>query len=213
MTVSVEVVSDVVCPFCFIGARNLDLALERRPDVAVDVVFRPFLLDPSLPSGGDDLRARLRAKFGAEPEPMFRRVEGMAQAAGLPLDFAKVRRYPSTVLAHTLLRRAAEAPQGHALQRDLARALFRAYFLEERDIGDVETLASIASAHGITADDARGWLTDEREREATRVAAAEQSRRGVRGVPFFVFGDRYAVSGAQPPEVLVQALERAQSEA
>ncbi|MFO0668976.1 MAG: DsbA family oxidoreductase [Polyangiaceae bacterium] len=213
MTVLVEVVSDVVCPWCFIGTANLEAALRSRADVPVDVVFRPFMLDASTPAAGDDLRARLRAKFGADPEPMFRRVESVARAAGLPLDFEKVRRWPSTLGAHTILRHVGATSAGHAAQRALAKAFFEAYFLEGSDIGAIEELVRIAAAHGVSDADARAWITDPAELEATREAALAEARRGVRGVPFFVFAGRYAVSGAQPPEVLAAALDRAREDA
>src|SRR5688572_17419924 len=92
----IEVVSDVVCPWCLIGSRRLDLALAQLPEVKADVVFRPFLLDPALPAQGDDLRSRLRRKFG-DPEPLFRRVEKVARADGIDLDFSRVGRYASTL--------------------------------------------------------------------------------------------------------------------
>jgi predicted DsbA family dithiol-disulfide isomerase len=204
-SLTIDVVSDVICPWCFIGSRRLDLALAELPDIHADVAYRPYLLDPSTPPEGVDLRARLRAKYGGDPESMFAQVESAARATGIPLDFARVTRWPSTVGAHTLLRWA--GPRG--TQRALVGALFDAYFLRGLDIGDPEVIATIASEHAFGADEASALARDEAERERTREEAAEAVAGGVRGVPFFVFAGRFAVGGAQPSAVLRTAIERA----
>ena len=200
----IEIVSDVVCPWCFLGTRRLEQALALPPAVDATVTYRPFLLDPSTPVSGADLRARLQAKFG-DPEVMFLRVEAAAHASGIPLDFAKVQRYPSTVAAHTLLRHA--LPRG--TQRALADALFTAYFLDGRDIGEVETLAAIATFHGFTAREASAVCGDESELAATRAEAARMTTRGIAGVPFTIVGGRVAVAGAQPIATYRRAIEKA----
>jgi predicted DsbA family dithiol-disulfide isomerase len=203
---AIDVVSDVICPWCFIGSRRLDQALgSLPPDVRAEVTFHPFLLDPSTPPEGADLRQRLRAKYGVDPERMFAQVESAARSSGIPLDFSKVRKTPSTIGAHTLLRHA----PAKGTQRALLGALFEAYFLDGRDIGDPGVLAAIAAAHGFGEDEALALVRDEDEREQTRQEAAESAAGGIRGVPFFVFAGRFAVSGAQPPELLRAAAERA----
>jgi predicted DsbA family dithiol-disulfide isomerase len=201
----IDVVSDVICPWCFIGSRRLDQALEALPGVEATVTYRPFLLDPSTPAEGADLRQRLRAKYGMDPEAMFGRVEAAARSSGIPLDFSKVRRTPWTIPAHTLLRHAI----AKGTQRALLKALFEAYFLEGRDIGEPDVLASLASRHGFEVDEAVRIARDDRELEQTREESAEAAAQGIRGVPFFVFDGRLAVSGAQTPEVLRAAIERA----
>jgi predicted DsbA family dithiol-disulfide isomerase len=206
----IDIVSDVICPWCFIGSRRLEQALAPPPDgVEVGVTYRPFLLDPSTPKEGADLRERLRAKYGADPEKMFANVEAAARSSGIPLDFSKVRRTPSTIAAHTLLRHAIDK----GTQAALARALFEGYFLEGRDIGDADVLAAIAGSHGFEADEAIRIVRDEGELARTREEAAEAATSGVRGVPFFVLGGRLAVSGAQSVEVLRGAIGRAIAEA
>jgi len=214
---SIDIVSDVICPWCFIGHKRLDQALESLPAHAggippgspgpleTKVTFHPFLLDPSIPPEGADLRARLRAKYGGDPEKMFANVEAAARSAGIALDFAKVRRTPPTIPAHTLLRHALE----RGTQRALVDAFFRAYFLEGKDLGDVSVLAGVASQHGFDAAEAARLATDETELDATRAEAQEMVSRGIQGVPFFVFGGKVAVSGAQPPEVLRGAIAKA----
>jgi predicted DsbA family dithiol-disulfide isomerase len=185
----IEVVSDFVCPWCFIGTHRLEQALAGKEARTAIVSYRPFLLDPRIPPEGVDLRDTLRKKFGGDPEPMFGRVEAAARDAGIALDFSKVRRYPSTVRAHALVRRAKDP-------RALANALFEAYFLQGRDIGSTEVLAELAGSADL----------EESELQRVRDEAREASAEGITGVPFFVFGDKIAVSGAQPPEVFQKAL-------
>jgi predicted DsbA family dithiol-disulfide isomerase len=206
-TLSIDLFSDVVCPWCYIGAAHLEAALRTlaAQEISVAVAHHPYLLDPDTPPGGVDLRARLRAKYGGDPGRLFARVEEAGRAAGLALDFARTTRAYSTVGAHTLLRHA--APRG--TQPALARALFAGYFDEARDIGDPEVLAAIGAGHGFAADEARALSGDEDERALTRRLAAAAVARGVRGVPLFVFNQRVALSGAQPPEALVEAARAA----
>jgi predicted DsbA family dithiol-disulfide isomerase len=200
----VTIVSDIVCPWCLIGTRRLDEAIASLPDLDVTLHFRPFLLDPSTPDEGRDLRENLRRKFG-DPEPMFRRVEAAAKESGIPLDFAKVKRSVSTIPAHTLLRHAEEK----GTQAALKRALLGAYFLEGRDVSDEKELSAIASSHGFSASEVHALLTSEDEKKATREEADRARREGVTGVPFFVLDGRYAISGAQPVAIFRRALEQA----
>jgi len=206
-SLDIDLISDVVCPWCLIGTRHLDLALAELPDVEATVRFRPFLLDPGTPPEGVDLRERLKKKYGGDPDAMFGRVEGAARAAGIPLDFSKIRRSVNTVRAHTLLRAALDG--GAKAQGELARALFDAYFLEGRDIGQVDVLASLAAAHGLDEATARHVVTDDVQLAQTRKEATEAAAQGITGVPFFILDGRLALSGAQPPATLRAAIERA----
>jgi predicted DsbA family dithiol-disulfide isomerase len=202
---TVDIVSDIVCPWCLIGVRRMDQAIEALGGVEASITFHPFLLDPSTPDEGTDLRDRLRRKYGVDPETMFGRVEAAARESGIPLDFAKVRRTVPTVRAHTLLRHAL----GKGTQRALKRALLDAYFLEGRDVGDVDVLASLAAAHGFGEDEARALMRDEDELAETRAEAARAAEEGVTGVPFFILGGRLAFSGAQPVDAMKNALRQA----
>jgi predicted DsbA family dithiol-disulfide isomerase len=204
---SIEVVSDLVCPWCFIGSRRLEEALSRVPQLEVDVEYLPFLLDPTLPPEGADLRERLAKRFGAEPSTMFTRVEEAARSSGIPLDFQVVRRFSNTLGAHTLIAAARE----RGTQRALVNALFAAYFLEGVDLSDEHALTRIATAHGFGEEEALERLRDESARGAARALAADLASQGIGGVPFFIFGERLAVSGAQPVEVLIEAITRASS--
>lgn len=201
---AIQVVSDVVCPWCFIGHRRLQQAVAAL-DVDADITFLPFLLDPTTPPEGEDLRERLRRKYGGDPDQMFGRVEQAAASSGIALDFSKVRRSCSTVDAHTLLRHAL----AKGTQKALADALFTAYFQAGRDIGARAELREIAAPHGFTAEAVDALLDREEERTRTRAEAAELAAQGISGVPFFIFGGKLAVSGAQPPEVMRSAIEQA----
>ncbi|CAN5730341.1 DsbA family oxidoreductase [soil metagenome] len=208
MPLSIAIVSDVVCPWCLIGTSRLEKALESFPDLEVEITYLPFLLDPSTPPEGADLRERLRKKYGGDPEAMFGRVEAAARKNGVMLDFAKVRRSANTIKAHTLLRHALEK----GTQRAFAKALFGAYFLEGRDIGEDDVLASVASGHGFTAAEVKAILDDPAELKATRDEASAMSQQGIDGVPFFILGEKLALPGAQPVEVFRQAIEQAKKE-
>jgi predicted DsbA family dithiol-disulfide isomerase len=203
---TIDVISDIVCPWCFIGTRRLDLALASLPQpIEATVVYRPFLLDPSTPPDGEDLRERLGRKLGMDPEPMFERVEAAARESGIPLDFSKVRRSVSTARAHVLLRHALEK----GTQRALAGALFEAYFLDGLDVGRVDVLAAIGARHGFAVDEVEATLLDPAELALTLDEARAVAAQGVQGVPYFVFRRRFAVSGAQTPEVFRAAIARA----
>ena len=204
-TLHVDVLSDVVCPWCLIACRRLELAAERLgSEASVDFELHPFLLDPSVPPEGSDLRDHLRRKFG-DPEPMFRRIEKLAREDGIDLDFERIRRFSSTVRAHTLIRAAREK----GTQWQLGRAIFAAYFVEGRDIADLGVLCGLASSHGFSADEARTLLSDRDALATTLLAARAASERGIRGVPFIMFMDGRAISGAQSVEVFEKALRDA----
>lgn len=207
-TISIDVVSDVVCPWCLIGLRRLERALEEMPDVSAELRLHPFLLDPSAPEGGVDLREHLRKKYGRDPSEMFRVVESAARESGILLDFSKVTRGYPTTRAHVLLRHAASK----GTQWKLKQSLLAAYFLEGRDIGDVDVLAGLATDHGFDEEEARALLRDDAELRKTREEAADIAARGIGGVPFFLFAGRLAVSGAQRVETLKEVVERALAE-
>jgi predicted DsbA family dithiol-disulfide isomerase len=199
----IDVVSDVMCPWCYIGAKRLSTALEGA-GVDAELRYHPFLLDASLPEEGVDLRERLQKKYGADPARMFERVESEARSAGIPMDFTKIIRSYPTVHAHTLLRHAAR----RGTQRALADALFASYFLLGRNVADAEVLADIAAPHGFTRTEVKALVGDERERAQT-VAEAESARQqGVSGVPLYVLDGKLALSGAQRVEQFRAAIER-----
>jgi predicted DsbA family dithiol-disulfide isomerase len=204
-SLSVDIVSDVVCPWCYIGVTRLEAALEALPKpIRTTLRYRPYLLDPSTPPEGADLRAMLLRRFGTDPEKLLAEVETAARRAGIPLDYSKVRREVPTVGAHTLLRHAI----AKGTQPALAKALFSAYFLDGRDVGRSDVLTEVARKHGFDAREADTLLRDEAELAATRQEAAIE-RQEVKGVPFFVFGGRVGVSGAELPDVFQAAIAQA----
>jgi predicted DsbA family dithiol-disulfide isomerase len=213
MSLSVEIWSDVVCPWCYIGKRRFEAALERfahRDDV--EVSFRSFELDPEAPVTPEGSGAeRLAAKYGVsleEAQAMNARVTGVAAEDGLDfhLDIA---RGGNTFDAHRLLHLAA----AHGLQVEAKERLMRAYFTEGEPISDRETLVRLVAEVGVDADEARAVLASDRYTAEVRDDEQLGAQLGIRGVPFFVLGRRYGVSGAQPADALLQALEQAWEDA
>jgi predicted DsbA family dithiol-disulfide isomerase len=205
-SITVDIISDVVCPWCFIGLHRLQVAM-RLFDVPVDFTlrFHPYLLDASVPESGERIADRIRARYqGADPEPMFDRVNEAARESGLDLD---VRRQPTTyptLKAHTLLRLAAV----HDVQLAVAHALFRTHFMEAGNVSDNAALVRIAADCGMDAELAASAIASERALAQTKAEAAHLADSGVRGVPFFLFGGKLAVSGAQPVPALMQAMRQ-----
>jgi predicted DsbA family dithiol-disulfide isomerase len=202
---------DVVCPWCFVGNERLERVLAARApgEPPVVVHHRPFLLDPDTPAEGRDIPSMLRQRYGADPRRLWARVEGEARKSGFELDLSRQPRMVRTIRAHTLVRHA--APRGTA--RALVRALFQAYFGDARNVDDPAVLADVASRHGFSADEAARLAGDEAELAVTARAAEEAVAAGITGVPFYVLGNRYAISGAQPEVVLTEALRRAAEDA
>ncbi len=200
----IRVVSDFVCPWCLIGSRRLEIALEDQTDVAPTWTYEPFLLDPSTPEEGADLRDRLRRKYG-DPEPLFRRVEAAARESGIELDFSKIRRSVPTLRAHTLSRHAV----AKGTQRAFAKDVFEAYFVHGRDISAMDVLLDVAGRHQFPEKEALAILESPAELARTRDEAAAAAESGITGVPFAVVGGKFAVPGAQPPDVFRKAIRRA----
>ena len=202
-TLKIDVFTDVVCPWCLVGSARLDKALADLPeDVEVIVDNHPFYLDASTPAVGVIVADMLRQKYGKDPKEMWERVESEARKAGVEMDLSKQPRMFPTAKAHTITRLA--KPLG--IQHELANAIANAYFLEHRQIYDDNVLADIAVSFGFDRGDALDAMNDENELAITEKLATDAAAQGIRGVPFFVFGEKYALSGAQPDEVFAQAL-------
>jgi predicted DsbA family dithiol-disulfide isomerase len=205
----VEIWSDVVCPWCYIGKRRFESALSRfshRDDV--EVVWRSFELDPGAPAlrTGDNAE-RLAAKYGMSRQQAVdsqNRLVQMADQEGLTFHFDRAQS-GNTFDAHRLIHLAAE----HGQQDAVKERLFRAYFSEGEPIGDAETLVRLVAETGIPAADAQAVLESDKYAEDVRAEEHEATELGVNGVPFFVVDRRYGVSGAQPAEVLLEVLDRA----
>lgn len=200
----IDIVSDIACPWCFIGIERLERALAET-GAAATVTLHPFLLDPDGPDSGTDIRARLRQKLGGDPAPAFAMVEKAARESGIALDFEKLRMGYPTIRAHTLLRHAV----AKGTQRALSRALFSAYFLEAKNVADPAVLAEVAGPHGFSPEEVSALVSDPEELRRTREEAEHAARSGVRGVPLFLFDGRAAISGAQPEAVFREAILKA----
>lgn len=202
---AIDVFADVICPWCYIGERRLTRALARRPGVAAARRWRPFQLQPHLPAEGVAWPDFVRTKFGGfeRARPMFERVAGVGATVGATFDFARIANSPNTADAHRLILLAAE----HGDEWPLVDRLFRAHFAEGRDIGDVETLAELAESVGVDRDEVRRYFASDRNRGVVSRSQQTAQELGINGVPFFVFGGRYGLSGAQPEEVLTRAID------
>jgi predicted DsbA family dithiol-disulfide isomerase len=200
----VEIYSDTVCPWCFIGKRRFDLARRQRPHLALDVHWRAFELNPGLPPSGIDRQEYLLAKFGDRErlQRMHDQLREIGASVGIQFRFDRVRRMPNTRAAQKLLALAAE--QG--LQDRACDALFSAYFEEGCDVGDPQVLVELSTRLGL--EGAPDGLDEPSLQE--RVLADENLARdwGITGVPTFIFDSRYALSGAQTAEVFVQFFDR-----
>lgn len=206
-TIRIDYFTDIVCPWCLVGGERLDQAIAALPaDVEVELVTHPFYLDPNTPAEGVVVADMLRQRYGRDPKELWARVEQEAEKTGIDLDLSKQPRAFPTARAHTLVRLAAEKGTQHALSKALARA----YFLDHRQVNDTEELIAIATEHGFTAEEARAALQDDRELAITHQLAMDAAQQGIQGVPFFVFENRFAISGCQPQEVFARALVMAQ---
>ena len=205
----IDVFTDVVCPWCLVGSARLDAALANLPD-DVDVVIEnhPFYLDPTVPPEGVDVGEMLREKYGRDPKEMWERVETEAKKAGITLDLSQQPRMFNTAKAHTITR----LSKANGNQHELANAIANAYFLDHRQINDDNVLADIAAEFGWDRGDALDIMNDADELATTEQLAASAAQQGIRGVPFFVFAEKYALSGAQPDEVFTEALNKSISE-
>lgn len=208
---SIDVISDVVCPWCYIGKRRLEAALAQRTSGETRIRWLAFQLNPDIPAGGVERRGYLEQKFGGpdRARQIYARIKAAGDDVGIAFDFERIARQPNTVDAHRLT---AWAQDIDASAADvLVERLFRAYFIEGVDIGEPETLATLAGAAGFDAAQARAWLASDAGRASVRAEEQRARALGVTGVPFFVFNQRLAVSGAQPPEVLLDAIGQAEA--
>jgi predicted DsbA family dithiol-disulfide isomerase len=201
----IDLFTDTVCPWCLIGSARLDRAIARLPgDVEVDVENHPFYLDPTTPAEGVVVADMLREKYGREPQEMWARVEGEARASGIELDLSQQPRSYPTAKGHTLVRLARVKGTQHAL----ANAIAEAYFLDHLQINDDAVLAGIAGRFGYSQEEALQVLSDPDELGTTHDLAVAAARQGIQGVPFFVFDNRYALSGCYPQEAFDRVLQQ-----
>jgi predicted DsbA family dithiol-disulfide isomerase len=212
----VDIVSDVVCPWCYIGKRKLESALTelqaREPGLAILRRWHPFQLNPDLPAHGIARAAYLEAKFGgkARAAEIYARVKAAGMDVGIPFDFDRIKRQPNTLDAHRLIAWAQN--RGDAKATDgLVEQLFRAYFIDGRMLTDTEQLVGIACDAGFPGDEVRAMLGSDAIRSEVEAEDREARSVGISGVPFFVFNGKTAVSGAHEPAALLEAIAAARS--
>jgi predicted DsbA family dithiol-disulfide isomerase len=215
MKLAIDVVSDVVCPWCFIGKRHLDRALAlwqaEQPECEVSVRWQPFFLNPDTPEAGEPYRPFLERKFGGakQLEELWQRVREAGKPAGIDFAFEKIELRANTLKAHRLIHWAQKVGAGGTASGDLIEALFAAQFLEGRHLGDRAVLADVAAACGMDREAVLHYLESSDDAEAVRGSAIEAQHKGISGVPFFIFNNRLATSGAQAPDALLQTMRQA----
>ena len=208
-TIKVDLFTDIVCPWCLVGSARLDQAIAALPEgVTVKVENHPFYLDPNTPPEGYDVGEMLRQKYNREPKEMWARVEGEARKSGIELDLSQQPRSFPTQKGHTLVRLA----KGKGTQHALANAIASAYFLDHKQVNSDEVLAEIATRFGFSRDEALAGINDPAELKISHDLAMWAAQQGIQGVPFFIFDNKFALSGCQPQDVFVQAFDKAISE-
>ncbi|RAZ74290.1 DsbA family oxidoreductase [Mesorhizobium atlanticum] len=206
-SITVDVVSDVVCPWCFIGQKRLDKAIATA-DVDVHVRWRPFQLDPTIPPGGMDRRQYMLGKFGSEEriQQIHARIEPLGEAEGIHFAFGAIKVAANTLDAHRVIRWAGAA--GEDVQNRLVRRLFQLNFEEGVNIGDHAVLVKAAGEAGMDASVVETLLPTDADVEAVRNEIATASRMGITGVPCFLLEGKYAVMGAQDAATLADAIRQ-----
>ncbi len=215
MSVDIDIISDVVCPWCFIGKRHLEQALalyrERYPDrPQPQVHWHPFQLNPHIPASGMPRSEYTAQKFGGPEQvrQIYDRVAAFGEKAGISFDFGNIKTQPNTVDAHRLVHHA----ESLGLQDQMVESIFRGYFLEGSDLTSIDTLADLAERAGIPRDQAMRYVQSDEDRDFISKEDHHARSIGVEGVPFFVFNQKLAAAGAQPPEVLLDVIERVDAE-
>ena len=213
MTVKLDIISDPICPWCYIGKSNLDKALAQIPDHPFIIEWHPFQLNPDMPIEGMDRRDYLEGKFGGKEAAVkaYAPVVEHAQKAGLTINYEAMTRTPNTLNAHRLIHWAGiEAKQTEAVD-----ALFHAYFVDARDIGNAEVLGDIADSIGMDAAVVQKLLATDNDTDDIKSRDAHSRQMGVTSVPTFIVDNKHAVPGAQPPElwlkVIGEIIEQTQS--
>jgi predicted DsbA family dithiol-disulfide isomerase len=207
----VDIVSDTICPWCYIGKRRFERALDLsgRNDIAIS--WRPFQLNPDMPPEGMTRDDYVRAKFGGgdRPRQIYQAIAESGREAGIEFQFAKIKRTPNTVLSHRLVYWSAKQER----QDEVVASLFKAYFEDGLDLGDLDILVECASRADLDRDDARKFLQSDEGRQEVVASDVYARRLGINGVPCFIVNRKYAVSGAQPPAAFVEVFNLAERDA
>jgi predicted DsbA family dithiol-disulfide isomerase len=213
MTLAIDIISDVVCPWCFIGKRRLEAALElyrkRDPEApAPQVAYHPFELNPDIPREGIARADYIAKKFGARGYSAHDRLVHAGAQLGIPFAFDRIERQPNTLAAHALI----EWARRRGVQAAVKEALMKAFFVDGLDLTDTAVLVRVAAEAGLDRDEAAACVADEGLRRTVAEEEDKARRMGVQGVPFFILNNRLAVEGAQSPDVLLDAMLEAEKE-
>jgi predicted DsbA family dithiol-disulfide isomerase len=205
----IDIVSDTVCPWCFIGKRRIERAMALRPDVKFDVVWRPYRLDPSIPREGVDRRAYLKTKFGDSPRTsaMGEAIRSEGESEGIAFAFDKIARSPNTLDSHRLIRWSANAGK----QDQIVERLFQAYFIEGQDIGNSAVLSEVAAKAGMDGALVARLLAGDADLVSVEREAGLANEMGITGVPTFIFDSKFMISGAREAELLVRVIDKART--
>lgn len=207
---AIDIVSDVVCPWCFVGKRRLEAALcelkNERPDVAPRIRWLPFFLDPDTPEAGEPYRPYLERKFGGPQRlaQIWAQISEAGRSAGIAFAFERIELRANTLKAHRLIHRAQAKGEADAL----VERLFAAQFLRGENVGDAAVLARIAAECGDDEAETLAYLRSDEDAAAVRAGFERARQMDITGVPFFILAGRYGVGGAQPPELMLAALRR-----
>lgn len=196
--IKIDIISDPICPWCFIGKTRLDRAFEANPTHDFVIEWHPFQLNPTMPAEGMERREYLEAKFGGQQGAfdVYNQIDKTARETGIEMNFGGIKRTPNTIDAHRLIHWAGiEGKQNAVVDR-----LFKAYFMEGRDISEHSVLTRIATAVGMDTDAIRRLLESDADADDIKARDADARRRGIQGVPAFVIANEYVVQGAQPIE-------------
>jgi predicted DsbA family dithiol-disulfide isomerase len=204
---AIEIVFDFVCPWCYLGVKRLTRLLERRPDLAVELVWRPFLLNPDMPRTGMARADYMIRKFGAEDRArrLYASIADLGAAEGIGFNFAAIRRTPSSVDAHRLVKYAGRFGAADAL----VEAVFKAHFVEGADIGSIPMLLYLARRLGLDDEGAEAFLSAAEGAEFVHAENLHAHRLGINGVPCFLIDGEHAIAGAQESEVLERLIDLA----
>lgn len=205
-SLEIDIVSDVMCPWCYVGKRRLEKALSLRPDIQYDIRWRPFQLDPTIPPEGIDRKEYLQKKFGdAAGGEMYDALKEAGKVEGIPFAFKDIEISPNTINAHRLIKWGATA----GVQNEIVEALFEGYFTKGANLVDKAYLADLAEDAGMEKPIVERLLDGDADVELVQEEIALAQRMGVTGVPCFILGNRVVVMGAQDAEVLARAIDQA----
>lgn len=204
---TIDMISDVVCPWCYVGKRNLDAAIAMRPDIEITVRFHPYQLDDTIPPQGMPRLDYMTRKFGSMEKvaEIHARIREAGMRVGIPFAFDKIKISPNTLDAHRIIRWASEA----GVQSAVKERLMKGFFIDGDNLADHAALARLAADAGMVEDQVASWLATEEDIEAVRADVNHARMMGIQGVPFFILAGNIGLSGAQPPETIVQAIDYA----